>query len=91
MERCRALGAEEDGVVSYGAFRNFVMLLPAARLQALDPSLLWFNAASSVPFGAPLAGCNQGGSPRKPPCDRCAVSHVLRLAGSRTHAACCNR
>lgn len=47
----RALGADEDGFVTYGNFRNFVMLLPEKRLQSLDPSLLWFNAASSIPFG----------------------------------------
>ncbi|MCJ1425419.1 hypothetical protein MMC29_003318, partial [Sticta canariensis] len=49
----KALGADEDGFVSYGNFRNFVMLLPEKRLQSLDPSLLWFNAASSIPFGPP--------------------------------------
>ena len=50
---CRALGAEDDdGFVSYGKFRNFLMLLPEAKLAEVDPSIAWFEAATMVPFGA---------------------------------------
>lgn len=48
---CRALGVEEDGVVSYGKFRNFLILLPEAKLTGIDPSAVWFEAATVVPFG----------------------------------------
>lgn len=48
---CRALGAEEDGFVSYGKFRNFLVLLPEAKLTEVDPSIAWFEAATMVPFG----------------------------------------
>ena len=49
----RALDAGEggeDGSVSYGKFRNFLILLPAANLGR-DPSTAWFEAATIVPFG----------------------------------------
>lgn len=48
---CRALGAEQDGFVSYGKFRNFLILLPEAKLREADPSIAWFEAATMVPFG----------------------------------------
>lgn len=50
----RALGVEEDGVVSYGKFRNFLILLPEAKLTGIDPSAIWFEAATVVPFGEPI-------------------------------------
>ena len=40
--------------MSYGKFRNFLILLPAANLGR-DPSTAWFEAATIVPFGALLA------------------------------------
>ena len=49
----RALGAEQDGFVSYGKFRNFLILLPEAKLREADPSIAWFEAATMVPFGEP--------------------------------------
>ncbi|BDA50895.1 probable S-adenosylmethionine mitochondrial carrier protein at C-terminar half [Coccomyxa sp. Obi] len=49
----KALGAEEDGFVSYGKFRNFLVLLPEAKLTEVDPSIAWFEAATMVPFGPP--------------------------------------
>ncbi|KAK9907446.1 hypothetical protein WJX75_003901 [Coccomyxa subellipsoidea] len=50
----KALGAEDDdGFVSYGKFRNFLMLLPEAKLAEVDPSIAWFEAATMVPFGPP--------------------------------------
>lgn len=39
--------------MSYGKFRNFLILLPAANLGR-DPSTAWFEAATIVPFGARL-------------------------------------
>lgn len=47
----RTLGLEEDGMVSYGKFRNFLILLPEAKLSGMDPSAIWFEAAAVVPFG----------------------------------------
>ena len=47
-------GEGEEGSVSYGKFRNFLILLPAANLGR-DPSTAWFEAATIVPFGALLA------------------------------------
>lgn len=52
---CRALGAEDDGFVSYGKFRNFLVLLPEAKLVEVDPSIAWFEAATMVPFGEEAA------------------------------------
>ncbi|EIE27152.1 mitochondrial carrier [Coccomyxa subellipsoidea C-169] len=50
----KALGAEaDDGFVSYGKFRNFLVLLPEAKLAEVDPSIAWFEAATMVPFGPP--------------------------------------
>lgn len=66
---CRALdaGEGEDGSVSYGKFRNFLILLPAANLGR-DPSTAWFEAATIVPFGALLAPVHVHAlSPRSPP------------------------
>jgi hypothetical protein len=37
--------------VSYGKFRNFLILLPEAKLREADPSIAWFEAATTVPFG----------------------------------------
>lgn len=49
----RALGAELDGAVSYGRFRNFLVLLPPERLASMDAESAWFEAATMVPIGAP--------------------------------------
>lgn len=38
--------------MSYGKFRNFLVLLPEAKLTEVDPSIAWFEAATMVPFGA---------------------------------------
>ena len=51
---CRALGAEQDGFVTYGKFRNFLILLPEAKLREADPSIAWYEAATMVPFGEHL-------------------------------------
>ena len=47
----RALALKGDGMVSYGKFRNFLILLPEAKLSGMDPSAIWFEAAAVVPFG----------------------------------------
>ncbi len=39
--------------MSYGKFRNFLILLPEAKLREADPSIAWFEAATMVPFGMP--------------------------------------
>ena len=71
---CRALGAEQDGFVSYGKFRNFLILLPEAKLREADPSIAWFEAATMVPFGKPDP----------------ALHHVLFLLGMTIFCACIN-
>ena len=40
--------------MSYGKFRNFLILLPEAKLREADPSIAWFEAATMVPFGEPF-------------------------------------
>ena len=57
---CRALGAEQDGFVTYGKFRNFLILLPEAKLREADPSIAWYEAATMVPFGEHRSGCVSG-------------------------------
>lgn len=56
----RALGVEEDGAVSYGKFRNFLILLPEDKLTGLDPGAVWFEAAAMVPFGPPPSERSSG-------------------------------
>jgi hypothetical protein len=51
----RHMGREEDGYITYGAFRNFLMLLPPERrMSDLDASLAWFEAATFVPLMPPV-------------------------------------
>lgn len=47
----RILNADTEGVISYGHFHNFMLLLPPEHLQD-DPWSLWFKAATVV-AGAP--------------------------------------
>ena len=42
------LDGGRDGYVSYGQFRNFLILLPAEKLRK-DAGVLWFEAATMVP------------------------------------------
>lgn len=63
-------GEGEDGSVSYGKFRNFLLLLPAASLEERDPSMAWFEAATIVPFGA---------GPRGQPNSLCSLQNLLLL------------
>eukprot|EP00241_Pyramimonas_parkeae_P001226 CAMPEP_0114246222 /NCGR_PEP_ID=MMETSP0058-20121206/12338_1 /TAXON_ID=36894 /ORGANISM="Pyramimonas parkeae, CCMP726" /LENGTH=568 /DNA_ID=CAMNT_0001359375 /DNA_START=363 /DNA_END=2069 /DNA_ORIENTATION=+ len=51
----RYLGHKESGYISYGAFRNFLMLLPPEKdLNEADASLAWYEAATFVPLSPPV-------------------------------------
>jgi hypothetical protein len=52
MLRHLAMGREE-GYVSYGQFRNFLMLLPRDVTTSTDPSVLWFEASTMVQLSPP--------------------------------------
>eukprot|EP00249_Psilotum_nudum_P019761 c27406_g2_i1 orf=871-3384(+) len=52
MMRC--LDADMKGSITYGQFRNFMLLLPPKRLGD-DPRMVWFEAATVVPMAPPLA------------------------------------
>ncbi|XP_074302001.1 calcium-dependent mitochondrial ATP-magnesium/phosphate carrier protein 2-like [Silene latifolia] len=47
------LNADSGGSISYGHFRNFMLLLPSDCLQD-DPRNLWFEAATVVPVAPPV-------------------------------------
>ena len=49
------LGMSGEGYVSYGQFRNFLMLLPRDVATAKDPSVLWFEASTMVQINPPEA------------------------------------
>mmetsp|Transcript_5548 Transcript_5548/g.15485 ORF Transcript_5548/g.15485 Transcript_5548/m.15485 type:complete len:641 (+) Transcript_5548:154-2076(+) len=50
----RALETSPDDLISYGKFRNFLILLPDERIQSdLDPAFTWFESATMVPFAPP--------------------------------------
>ena len=49
------LGMDGEGYVSYGQFRNFLMLLPRDVATAKDPSVLWFEASTMVQINPPEA------------------------------------
>lgn len=51
MLRHLAMGGE--GYVSYGQFRNFLMLLPRDVTTSTDPSVLWFEASTMVQLSPP--------------------------------------
>ncbi|XP_068636428.1 calcium-dependent mitochondrial ATP-magnesium/phosphate carrier protein 2-like [Aristolochia californica] len=51
MMRC--LDADADGSISYGHFRNFMLLLPSERLKD-DPRNIWFEAATVVAVAPPV-------------------------------------
>ncbi|CAI5495382.1 unnamed protein product [Closterium sp. Naga37s-1] len=58
----RFLDAHESGHVTYGDFRNFLLLLPPERLQGSDPSMVWYDAATMVPMAPPAATSAPAGS-----------------------------
>ncbi|KAJ7975107.1 mitochondrial substrate carrier family protein [Quillaja saponaria] len=49
----RFLNADTEGSISYGHFRNFMLLLPSDRLQE-DPRSIWFEAATVVAVPPPV-------------------------------------
>ncbi|KAK7277299.1 hypothetical protein RIF29_18450 [Crotalaria pallida] len=49
----RFLNADTEGSISYGHFRNFMLLLPSDRLQE-DPRTIWFEAATVVAVPPPV-------------------------------------
>ncbi|KAK1285429.1 hypothetical protein QJS10_CPB20g00375 [Acorus calamus] len=50
----RYLNADTEGSISYGHFRNFMLLLPSERLED-DPRSIWFEAATVVAVPPPVA------------------------------------
>lgn len=46
--------------MTYGKFRNFLILLPQAKLREADPSIAWFEAATMVPMGRPHESASPG-------------------------------
>ncbi|KAK4743127.1 hypothetical protein SAY87_001128 [Trapa incisa] len=49
----RFLDADKEGSISYGHFRNFMLLLPSERLQD-DPRNVWFESATVVSVAPPV-------------------------------------
>ncbi|KAL3838363.1 hypothetical protein ACJIZ3_022954 [Penstemon smallii] len=49
----RFLNADTEESISYGLFRNFMLLLPSDRLQE-DPRSIWFEAATVVAVPPPV-------------------------------------
>lgn len=49
----RFLNADAEEFISYGHFRNFLLLLPSDRLQE-DPRNIWFEAATVVAVAPPV-------------------------------------
>nr|DAD26088.1 TPA_asm: hypothetical protein HUJ06_027556 [Nelumbo nucifera] len=49
----RFLNADSEGSISYGHFRNFMLLLPSDRLED-DPRSIWFEAATVVAVAPPV-------------------------------------
>ncbi|WVZ75258.1 hypothetical protein U9M48_023331 [Paspalum notatum var. saurae] len=49
----RYLNADSEGSISYGHFRNFMLLLPSERLED-DPRNIWFEAATVVAVPPPI-------------------------------------
>ena len=47
------LDLEGDGFVTYGQFRNFMMLLPKQVATSSDPSVLWFESSTMVQINQP--------------------------------------
>ncbi|KAF6150521.1 hypothetical protein GIB67_030322 [Kingdonia uniflora] len=49
----RFLNGDVEGSISYGHFRNFMLLLPSDRLQD-DPRSIWFESATVVAVAPPV-------------------------------------
>ncbi|XP_057445756.1 uncharacterized protein LOC130737915 isoform X2 [Lotus japonicus] len=85
------LNADIEGSVSYGHFRNFMILLPSDRLQE-DPRSVWFEAATvgaipptvKAPAGSVLRSALAGGLS----CSfSCAVMHPLDTIKTQVQAS----
>ncbi|XVE99369.1 hypothetical protein REPUB_Repub03eG0192100 [Reevesia pubescens] len=50
----RFLNADTEESISYGHFRNFMLLLPSDRLLRDDPRNIWFEAATVVAVAPPV-------------------------------------
>ncbi|XWS07900.1 hypothetical protein CRYUN_Cryun41cG0032100 [Craigia yunnanensis] len=50
----RFLNADTEESISYGHFRNFMLLLPSDRLLQDDPRNIWFEAATVVAVAPPV-------------------------------------
>ncbi|XP_022745221.1 uncharacterized protein LOC111295762 [Durio zibethinus] len=50
----RFLNADSEESISYGHFRNFMLLLPSDRLLQDDPRNIWFEAATVVAVAPPV-------------------------------------
>eukprot|EP00873_Tetraselmis_striata_P012202 jgi/Tetstr1/432466/TSEL_021842.t1 len=51
-----ALETSPDGLVTYGKFRNFLILLPDGKLESeMDPAVAWFESATMVPVTYPIS------------------------------------
>ena len=49
----RYLDADASGYVSYGKYRNFLILIPREKIEAKDIGLMWFESATMVPMIVP--------------------------------------
>ncbi|XP_024543930.1 calcium-binding mitochondrial carrier protein SCaMC-1-A [Selaginella moellendorffii] len=49
----RILNSDTEGSITYGQFRNFLVLLPPERLFD-DPRMVWYEAATVVPMSPPI-------------------------------------
>ncbi len=47
------LDADASGYVSYGKYRNFLILIPKEKIAAKDIGLMWFESATMVPMIVP--------------------------------------
>jgi Ca2+-binding EF-hand superfamily protein len=47
------LDADASGYVSYGKYRNFLLLIPKDRIREKDIGLMWFDSATMVPMILP--------------------------------------
>jgi len=47
------LDADASGYVSYGKYRNFLILIPKEKIEAKDIGLMWFESATMVPMIVP--------------------------------------
>ena len=46
----RYLDADASGYVSYGKYRNFLILIPKEKIESKDIGLMWFESATMVPM-----------------------------------------